>query len=59
MRALELMAWANGKLATFKNVREIEFIAAIPRNPSGKILRRVLKQQDQQHMGFSEQNGEA
>jgi long-chain acyl-CoA synthetase len=41
----ELMAWANGKLATFKNVREIEFIEAIPRNPSGKILRRVLKEQ--------------
>jgi len=51
--AAELLAWANGKLATFKNVREIEFIDAIPRNPSGKILRRVLKQQEQQRMGLS------
>jgi len=49
--AEELMAWANGKLATYKNVREIEFIDAIPRNPSGKILRRVLKEQEQQKMG--------
>jgi long-chain acyl-CoA synthetase len=46
--ATELMAWANGKLATYKNVREIAFIDTIPRNPSGKILRRILKEQEQQ-----------
>jgi len=51
--AAELMAWANGKLATFKNVRDIEFVEVIPRNPSGKILRRVLKQQERQRMGLS------
>lgn len=49
----ELMAWVNDKLATFKHVRELEFINAIPRNPSGKILRRVLKDQEQQRMGLS------
>jgi long-chain acyl-CoA synthetase len=49
----ELMAWANGKLATFKNVRDIEFVEAIPRNPSGKILRRVLKEQERQRTGLS------
>jgi len=53
LSAAELMAWANGKLAAFKNVREVEFIEAIPRNPSGKILRRVLKQQERQRMGLS------
>jgi long-chain acyl-CoA synthetase len=42
----ELLAWANGKLATYKNVRELVYIDAIPRNPSGKILRRVLKEQE-------------
>src|SRR6266571_2956512 len=47
----ELMAWINGKLATYKNVREVEFIEAIPRNPSGKILRRVLKEQERQMSG--------
>ena len=46
LHADELMAWANGKLANYKNVREIEFIDTIPRNPSGKILRRVLKEQE-------------
>jgi long-chain acyl-CoA synthetase len=49
----DLMAWANSKLATYKNVRELEFIASIPRNPSGKILRRVLKEQERQRMDFS------
>ena len=49
----ELMTWVNDKLATFKNVREVEFIDAIPRNPSGKILRRVLKEQERKKMGLS------
>ncbi|HZR43014.1 MAG TPA: long-chain-fatty-acid--CoA ligase [Ktedonobacteraceae bacterium] len=46
----ELMLWVNKQLATFKHVREISFIDAIPRNPTGKILRRVLKEQEQQKM---------
>jgi long-chain acyl-CoA synthetase len=46
--AHELMRWVNGKLAGYKRVHEIEFIAAIPRNPSGKILRRVLRVQEEQ-----------
>ncbi|HZR44676.1 MAG TPA: AMP-binding protein [Ktedonobacteraceae bacterium] len=48
----ELMAWANSKLSGYKNVREVEFIDAIPRNPSGKILRRILKEQERQKMGL-------
>jgi acyl-CoA synthetase (AMP-forming)/AMP-acid ligase II len=51
LNANELIAWANGKLAAYKNVREIEYIDAIPRNPSGKILRRILKEQERQKMG--------
>ena len=51
-QADELMAWVNGKLATYKHVREIAFIDTIPRNPSGKILRRVLKEQERQRMGL-------
>jgi long-chain acyl-CoA synthetase len=47
------MVWVNDKLASFKNVREVEFIDAIPRNPSGKILRRVLKEQERKKMGLS------
>ena len=47
----ELMQWVNDKLATYKNIQEVEFIDAIPRNPSGKILRRILKEQERQKMG--------
>ena len=53
LSANDLMAWANGKLATYKNVREIEFIDFIPRNPSGKILRRVLKEQERQRLSLT------
>jgi long-chain acyl-CoA synthetase len=50
----ELMIWVNGKLATYKHVRELEYTDAIPRNPSGKILRRVLKEQERQKRANSE-----
>ncbi|HEY0753188.1 MAG TPA: hypothetical protein VGD98_04440 [Ktedonobacteraceae bacterium] len=46
--ASALLPWVNGQLATYKHVREMEYITAIPRNPSGKILRRILKEQEQQ-----------
>ena len=38
----DVMTFVAGKVATFKHVREVEFIDAIPKNPSGKILRRNL-----------------
>jgi long-chain acyl-CoA synthetase len=44
----ELVAWANGKLAGYKNIKEVEFIDAIPKNPSGKILRRILKERERE-----------
>jgi long-chain acyl-CoA synthetase len=44
----ELLAWVNSRLATYKNVRELEYIEAIPRNPSGKILRRILRARAQE-----------
>ncbi|HXX79852.1 MAG TPA: hypothetical protein VEI53_15275, partial [Ktedonobacteraceae bacterium] len=47
----ELMLWVNDRLATYKSIHEIEFIDTIPRNPSGKILRRILKEQERQKMG--------
>jgi long-chain acyl-CoA synthetase len=39
----EILAFANGKLAGYKKIHTIEFIDAIPKVPSGKILRRELK----------------
>lgn len=47
------MEWVNSQLATYKHIREIEYIDAIPRNPSGKILRRILKELEQQRANHS------
>ncbi|MEO8604539.1 MAG: AMP-binding protein [bacterium] len=42
----ELMRFVAERVATYKQVRLVTFIDVIPKNPSGKILRRVLKAQD-------------
>ena len=42
----ELMAFVAERVATFKQVRDVEFIDAIPKNASGKLLRRVLVEQE-------------
>ena len=39
----ELMAYVAARVAPYKKVRRVEFIDAIPKSPSGKILRRLLK----------------
>jgi len=41
--ALEVMSFVAEKVSTFKQIREVEFVDAIPKNPSGKILRRLLR----------------
>jgi acyl-CoA synthetase (AMP-forming)/AMP-acid ligase II len=38
-----LMAHVAERVAPYKKVRRVEFIDAIPKSPSGKILRRLLK----------------
>ena len=42
----ELLAFVNGKLAGYKKLHVVEFIDAIPKVPSGKILRRELKERE-------------
>ena len=42
----QVIDYVAGKVATFKRVREVEFVESIPKNPSGKILRRVLIEQE-------------
>jgi acyl-CoA synthetase (AMP-forming)/AMP-acid ligase II len=39
----ELMAYVAQRVAPYKRVRQLDFIEAIPKSPSGKILRRVLR----------------
>jgi long-chain acyl-CoA synthetase len=42
----DVMSFVAGKVSTFKHVREVEFVDAIPKNPSGKILRRILIEEE-------------
>ncbi|MBE3560439.1 MAG: acyl--CoA ligase [Ktedonobacteraceae bacterium] len=44
--AEELMAFVNENVAGYKKLHSIEFINTLPRNPSGKILRRTLKERE-------------
>lgn len=38
-----LMAWVAERVAPYKKIRKVDFIEAIPKSPSGKILRRLLR----------------
>src|SRR3989454_330300 len=42
----DLMRFVEERVAPYKKVREIEFVQAIPKTPSGKILRRELIEQE-------------
>jgi len=44
VRSAELIALVGARLAGYKRPSRIEFVAEIPRLPSGKVLRRVLKE---------------
>jgi long-chain acyl-CoA synthetase len=40
----EIIAWARSRIAGFKTPKSIDFIEVLPRNASGKILRRQLRE---------------
>jgi long-chain acyl-CoA synthetase len=40
----ELMHFVAGRVAGYKQIRAVVFVDEIPKNPSGKILRRVLRE---------------
>jgi len=42
----ELIEFCRGKIATYKLPREIVFVNDLPRTPTGKLLRRVLRQKE-------------
>lgn len=42
----ELIEWAKGKMAAYKYPRVIEFREEIPKSTTGKILRRILREQE-------------
>ncbi|XP_052742116.1 uncharacterized protein LOC112048455 [Bicyclus anynana] len=39
----EILEYVNSKVVAFKKVKAVQFVDAIPKNPSGKILRKDLK----------------
>ena len=41
----DLMAWAAGRIARYKLPKSIEWVDALPRNHTGKVLRRILRDQ--------------
>ena len=42
----ELIAFCKGKIATYKLPREVVIVDELPRTPTGKLLRRVLRQKE-------------
>jgi long-chain acyl-CoA synthetase len=44
----DITDFVKSRLAGYKTVREVQFVEAIPKNPSGKILRRVLREREAQ-----------
>ena len=40
----EIIAFARARIAGYKLPKSVDFVAALPRNPSGKILRRELRE---------------
>ncbi|MEZ4552091.1 MAG: AMP-binding protein, partial [Desulfobacterales bacterium] len=44
----QLVEWCQGKIARFKIPKKVEITSEIPRTPTGKILKRVLREQFQE-----------
>jgi acyl-CoA synthetase (AMP-forming)/AMP-acid ligase II len=42
----EIMDWIAGRVAPFKKVRRLQVVESIPKSASGKILRRLLVEQE-------------
>jgi long-chain acyl-CoA synthetase len=47
----EIIAWAKDKMAAYKCPREIEFRTSLPTTGTGKLLRRVLREEEAKKSG--------
>jgi fatty-acyl-CoA synthase len=45
LREQEVITWCRDRLAGYKTPRSVEFVEALPRNPSGKVLKTELRAQ--------------
>ncbi len=44
----ELLAFAAVRLAPYERIRELELVDAVPRSPSGKLLRRLIRDRERE-----------
>jgi acyl-coenzyme A synthetase/AMP-(fatty) acid ligase len=51
------MAWVGERVAPHKRVRRLEFLAQIPKSAAGKILRRLLVEQERARATAGETRG--
>ncbi len=47
----EIIRFCKERLASYKKPRSVEFVADLPRNPSGKILKKELRKKAQEALG--------
>jgi len=45
LKESDVIGFCHGKLASYKQPKGVVFVSSIPRNPSGKILKRILREQ--------------
>lgn len=53
LTAEQVMMFIAERVSSYKKVRQVEFVDAIPKSPSGKILRRVLVEQERRRVSSS------
>ena len=44
VEAAEIVEYCKGRLAGYKQPRSVDFVKDLPRNPSGKVLKRELRE---------------
>jgi long-chain acyl-CoA synthetase len=47
-RPAEILAWLAGRVAPYKRPIEVVVVDEVPRNPTGKLLRRVLVERERE-----------
>lgn len=50
---VQILAWVAGRVAPYEKVRRVEIVDAIPKSPSGKILRRLLVERERERTASS------
>jgi 4-coumarate--CoA ligase len=49
--ATQIKAWVAARVVNYKQLVDVVYCESIPKSPSGKILRRILRSQDAARIG--------